>query len=269
MGNFLLFFQIYFHLVFFRYPRTPLYHLMYIFQRTGLDTEQQFNTISSLVSAIYASLDVFEFRGIYNHCGDTYSSSDIEITNKQSVRKLVTLVEKIKAIEVLGSIVKVPVVGTGSTPGCCHPIDEYKLLNELHPGNYSLMDAFQVSVGSCEESDVACHILSRIITVFPTYAVMDAGFLAVSKDSPELNFGTVVSPNTDLYIAGMSQEAGKLKLKTGKNRDMTTMFNVDDLVKILPAHSCHTAAFHPMYHLVRTVGNQSEVLKTITPCRGW
>ena len=119
------------------------------------------------------------------------------------------------------------------------------------------------------ESEVACYVLTRVITVCSNYLVVDAGFLAVSKDSPELNFGKVVYPDSGLYIAGMSQEAGKLKYKEGKEEDMKKKFKVGDLVRILPAHSCHTAAFHPNYHLVEEVDGEIIVQKTVKPCRGW
>jgi len=66
----------------------------------------------------------------------------------------------------------------------------------------------------------------------------------------------------------MSQEAGKLKWKSG-NEDFTRKFKTGDLVKILPAHSCHTAAFFPIYHCVREINGEITLQKKISPCRGW
>ena len=34
-------------------------------------------------------------------------------------------------------------------------------------------------------------------SVFEKYIVIDAGFLAISKDSPELNYGKVLAVSTD------------------------------------------------------------------------
>ena len=131
-----------------------------------------------------------------------------------------------------------------------------------------LLNFETVTMGSCTEAEVSCYVLSRVITVYDDYAIIDAGFLAISKDSPELNFGKVVS-HKDLFIAGMSQEAGKLKMTNKEGRKMTDILKVDDLVKILPAHSCHTAAFHPVYHLVKNDENGVTVINTLKPCRGW
>ena len=86
---------------------------------------------------------------------------------------------------------------TGSTPGCGYPVDEFKQLDELHPGNYCFYDYCQETLGSCKASDISAFVLSRVNSVFESYIVIDAGFLAISKDSPELNFGKVLAVSFD------------------------------------------------------------------------
>ena len=82
------------------------------------------------------------------------------------------------------------------------------------------------------------------------------------KDVPHFSY----QPNT---FSGMSQEAGKIKSRDD-SVDFTKSFKVDDLIRILPAHSCHTAAFHPHYHLMEKNENGEQVITdTISPCRGW
>ena len=140
--------------------------------------------------------------------------------NKDAVEKLVNLKAKIQDLKIDGiDQIEIPVIGTGSTPGksylkrffvrpylgCSQPIPEYEKLDEIHPGNYCFFDSTQVSLGSCSESDVACYVLSRVITIFPEYMVIDAGFLAISKDSPDLDFGTVLCENKNLYIRFVSR----------------------------------------------------------------
>ena len=67
----------------------------------------------------------------------------------------------------------------------------------------------------------------------------------------------------------MSQEAGKIKSRDD-SVDFTKSFKVGDLIRILPAHSCHTAAFHPHYHLMeKNGGGEQIIIDTIFPCRGW
>ena len=165
--------------------------------------------------------EVFEFVGLYSHCGHSYSRGiDVKSLNKDSVEKLANLKAKIQNLKIDGiDKIEIPVIGTGSTPGksylkrffvrpylgCSQPIPEYEKLDEIHPGNYCFFDSTQVSLGSCSESDVACYVLSRVITVFPEYMVIDAGFLAISKDSPDLDFGTVLCENKNLYIRFVSR----------------------------------------------------------------
>ena len=148
--------------------------------------------------------------------------------NKDSVEKLANLKAKIQNLKIDGiDKIEIPVIGTGSTPGksylkrffvrpylgCSQPIPEYEKLDEIHPGNYCFFDSTQVSLGSCSESDVACYVLSRVITVFPEYMVIDAGFLAISKDSPDLDFGTVLCENKNLYIRSGVGHSKNLSVK--------------------------------------------------------
>jgi len=249
------------------------------YERTGLDTVEKIEEIKEIAKILASNEKAFDFIGLYCHCGDTYNIanpgqtkipgkiSEIQRLNKNGVEKLITLKKGIEKIKINNKNIECKVVGTGSTPGCSNPVEEFKNLTEIHPGNYCFYDYFQVSIGSCQQNEVSCYVLSRVISVFKNYIVIDAGFTAISKDSPQLNFGHVIAPDEDLFISGMSQEAGKLKYST-KTEDMTKNFKIGDFVKILPAHSCHTAAFHPKY-FIKEKTEENLISHFVEPCRGW
>ncbi|CAG5086400.1 Oidioi.mRNA.OKI2018_I69.PAR.g11200.t1.cds [Oikopleura dioica] len=196
------------------------------YERSGINVEEEAK-ISKILSRLLAAPDRFTFMGIYNHCGHTYlrnkdsTVEKIEEMNKETVAKLKKLRDHLEdQFEDAAPIF----IGTGSTPGCGQPVDEFGELDELHPGNYCFYDYCQETLGSCKEADIGAFVLSRVNSVFESYIVIDAGFLAISKDSPELDFGKVLAPNDDMFISGMSQEAGKLKLKSG-DFDLRKDFN--------------------------------------------
>ena len=99
-----------------------------------------------------------DFLGLYCHCGDTYNitnpgqtkspgkNPEIQRLNKNGVEKLITLKNEIEKIQINNKNIECKVVGTGSTPGCSNPVEEFKNLTEIHPGNYCFYDYFQGNI---------------------------------------------------------------------------------------------------------------------------
>ena len=63
--------------------------------------------------------------------------------NKNGVEKLITLKNEIEKIQINNKNIECKVFGTGSTPGCSNPVEEFQKLTEIHPGNYCFYDYFQ------------------------------------------------------------------------------------------------------------------------------
>lgn len=68
-------------------------------------------------------------------------------------------------------------------------MDHYKSKNTKSENKLRKADSsesyFLVSIGSCQKNEVSCYVLSRVFSVFKDYIVIDAGFTAISKDSPQ------------------------------------------------------------------------------------
>jgi len=97
-------------------------------------------------------------------------------------------------------------------------------------------------------------------------AIIDAGAVALSKDvSPEHldpNFGYGLVCDLDLRplparLIALSQEHGKLAT--------STPLPVGTLVRVIPNHSCLTAAMYDRYHVI----DSGEIVDDWRPVRGW
>jgi D-serine deaminase-like pyridoxal phosphate-dependent protein len=145
-------------------------------------------------------------------------------------------------------------------------------IDEIRPGNYAFFDVFQTAIGSCSLDDVAFSILATVISSFPERqrAVVDAGALALSKDpgpthvDPGCGFGRIVSvddqhPLPGLRLTSISQEHGVVE---GPG---TVALQPGTRLRILPNHSCLSAACLDRYHVVRG----TEIVDEWRPFRGW
>jgi len=149
-------------------------------------------------------------------------------------------------------------------------------ITEIRPGNYVFFDAFQAAIGSCTLDDCAFSVLVTVIAAHPGRGVVltDGGAVAFTKDPGPTHvpgrrstFGPVFSPDLgrclDLDLAGLSQEHGKLKA-LDDDADLRAL-RVGDRLRVIPNHSCLTAAAHALHHVVRG----QEVEGSWVPVRGW
>ena len=125
-------------------------------------------------------------------------------------------------------------------------------VDEARPGNYVFFDYTQVQLGSCRVADCALTVLASVVSSASHHAVTDAGALALSKDAgpahkPQRTCGEIFEDyasarlSDSLRLTSLSQEHGKLSLPRP----------VGERLRILPNHSCLTAAQFDAYHVVR------------------
>src|SRR5207245_1358625 len=125
--------------------------------------------------------------------------------------------------------------------------------DEVRPGNYVFFDAFQATIGSCRMQDVAVSVLATVIGSYPDRgeAIIDSGALALSKDLgpdhvvPRFGYGVVCDLDLrplDARLVSVSQEHGKLAMRVPPP--------VGTRVRVMPNHSCLTAAMYDVYTIV-------------------
>lgn len=183
------------------------------------------------------------FDGILSHSGHSYHGrSPAEICGIAEEERAV-MVEFAQRLREDG--LKVPIVSVGSTPAMSHAAS-LEGVTEARPGNYAFYDYTQVVLGSCTLADCALAVQASVVSCQPggDHAVIDAGALALSKDvgselAPRRTMGEI--PDSDRYVASVTQEHG---VTSGP-------LPVGARVRIVPNHSCLTAAQFDEYVVVR------------------
>ncbi len=209
-----------------------------------------------------------DFRGILAHAGHSYDCGSPEAILRIAEQERDQTVSFAEQLRHRG--VEVAEVSVGSTP-TMRLVDSLEGVTEIRPGNYVFFDLFQAVIGSCVLEEVAFSVLSSVVGRYPDRGaiLLDAGALALSKDlgvgKGESSFGLLTHPQTGLAwaegcLAGLSQEHGKVSWE-----GVETMPQIGQRIRILPNHSCLSAALHPVYYVLRG----TDIVDTWRPCRGW
>jgi len=210
------------------------------------------------------------FRGLLTHAGHSYHARNVKEIVPIAVSELEALdrVATILSAQGIHGLVR----SIGSTP-TASAVTRIPPADELRPGNYVFYDAFQAAIGSCALADCAATVLTTIVGIYPQESrmIVDAGALAMSKDAgathihPDPGFGVVCDlamQPLPLEVRALSQEHGHVYGRPGANLDG---FRVGTKLRIIPNHSCLTAAMFDRYHVV----TNGEVVDEWKPARGW
>ena len=229
------------------------------YHRAGVDP----NDPDSATLAIALSRSpAVHFQGLLTHAGHSYNAHDVEEIRRIAAEETSSLT-RFRALIGLDDVTR----SIGSTP-TTSVVESFTDTDEVRPGNYVFFDAFQATLGSCSMADVAVSVLATVVGSYPERgeAIIDAGALALSKDvSPEHldpNFGFGIVCDAALHplsarLVSLSQEHGKLK--------MAAPPAVGTLIRILPNHSCLTAAMYDRYHVIEG----DAIVDEWRPVRGW
>jgi len=211
--------------------------------------------------------DMIRCRGLLTHAGHSYharSREEIAPIAEAEQQCLTRFAERLReeGIDVLCRS-----IGSTPTMNVAESIDA----DEIRPGNYLFHDVFQVTIGSCTLDDCAAWVAATIVGVYADRreAIVDCGSLGLSKDvgathvDPDPGFGVV----TDLAgvrlrcrLGSLSQEHGILSFESKEE-----IPPVGTMVRIIPNHSCLTAALHETFLVVEG----DEVVDEWFPSRGW
>lgn len=210
------------------------------------------------------------FRGLLTHAGHSYHAHNVKEIVPIAMSELEALDRVVTILSAQG--IHGLVRSIGSTP-TASAVTRIPPADELRPGNYVFYDAFQAAIGSCTLADCAATVLTTIVGIYPQESrmIVDAGALAMSKDAgathihPDAGFGVVCDlamQPLPLEVRALSQEHGHVYGRPGANLDG---FRVGTKLRIIPNHSCLTAAMFDRYHVV----TKGEVVDEWKPARGW
>jgi D-serine deaminase-like pyridoxal phosphate-dependent protein len=172
-------------------------------------------------------------------------------------------------------------ISIGDTPTCSvveDPVTDWDQIDEIRPGNFVFYDVEQAQrIGCCELDDVAVAVACPIVAKHPdrNELILYGGGVHLSKDrctvkmesgsedekktttTEKTIYGRVArsqqqtSPSSSsssllqwgdvidgMYLRSTSQEHGIVVVPSTENFDS---YNVGDILKVLPVHSCMTA----------------------------
>jgi D-serine deaminase-like pyridoxal phosphate-dependent protein len=212
-----------------------------------------------------ARSEAVRFQGLLTHAGHSYHARDVEEIRRVAAEEGACL-SRFRALlsdEGLADTRR----SVGSTP-TLSVVERFSECDEVRPGNYVFYDAFQATIGSCRLEDVAVSVLTTVVGSYPerNTLIVDAGALALSKDTgpdhviPHFGYGLVC--DLDLHplpmrVEALSQEHGKIATESN--------VPVGTRLRIIPNHSCLTAAMFDVYQIV----DQGRVVDQWKPVRGW
>ncbi|HXI14389.1 MAG TPA: alanine racemase [Thermoanaerobaculia bacterium] len=211
------------------------------------------------------------FRGLLTHGGHSYQATSRNEVAAVALEELAAVRRFNERLE--GEGLRSLTRSVGSTPTCVVAPD-FEGADEIRPGNYVFFDAFQAAIGTCALRDCAATVLTSIIGTYPEEGrlIIDAGALALSKDpgathlNPAAGYGVVCNDQLEplpLTIYSLSQEHGQVRLT---EPDMGGgKYQVGDRLRVVPNHSCLTAAMFDRYHVIEG----GAIVDEWTPARGW
>jgi len=229
------------------------------YHRAGVDPE---SPDSARLALAMARSERVHFQGLLTHAGHSYNARDVEDIRRIAAAESSSLTRFRAALGVNGIVRSI-----GSTP-TASIVERFDDCDEVRPGNYVFFDAFQARVGSCRRDDVAVSVLTTVVGSYPERGalIVDAGALALSKDlgpshlDPQFGYGVVCDLELRplaMRIAALSQEHGKIESRMH--------VPVGTRLRILPNHSCLTAAMYDRYHVLEN----GQVVDEWRPVRGW
>jgi D-serine deaminase-like pyridoxal phosphate-dependent protein len=224
------------------------------YHRCGVDPTS--SAALNLVKKIDNSPNL-NWKGILTHAGHSYSATSVEEIKKIAKQEQEVMVRFSKILRREGHTPET--ISIGSTPTITLADSFYEEITEIRPGNYVFHDYTQVILGVCDPSDCALTVLASIIGTYPDRFVIDAGATALSKDQGPTHrnqmcgFGQVIVDYDNsvfadgLRVDSLSQEHAKISV-IGESHDH---FNISDMIRILPNHSCLTANLFNNYIVVK------------------
>ncbi|HEX2061783.1 MAG TPA: alanine racemase [Thermoanaerobaculia bacterium] len=232
------------------------------YHRAGVDPD---SPDSVRLALAMARSERVRFQGLLTHAGHSYHARDAQEIRRVAAEEAACLT-RFRAL-LAGEGVADAWRSVGSTP-TASVVEQFSECDEVRPGNYVFFDAFQTTIGSCRLEDVAVSVLTTVVGSYPgrNTLIVDAGALALSKDTgpshidPEFGYGLVCDLELrplPMRLAALSQEHGRILAQSH--------VPVGTRLRIIPNHSCLTAAMYETYHIV----DRGRVVDAWRPVRGW
>ena len=223
-------------------------------QRAGIDPE---SPALLEIGRILGEAPTLRLGGVLTHGGQSYDcrgAAECRIVAVEERLAVATAAARLR-----GAGLPCPRVAPGSTPTAVHA-QSAEGITELRPGNYMFFDLHQLGIGACGVEDIAVSVLAQVVGHNRAHnrILIDAGALALSKDIgaqdqiPDSGYGWIFDSLGqarigDLRVTALSQEHGTIESDGPLPFDRLP---IGARLRVLPSHSCLTAAAYGHYNLV-------------------
>ena len=223
------------------------------YKRTGIEWNRT-EEVLDLAEQISKS-DRTNLIGLLAHSGHSYyvkSRDELALIYDTTVQRLKKIQERLYSEGFLGIQISI-----GDTP-TCSVVESFYDVDVIRPGNFVFYDIKQLTIGSCDEVDIALAVACPVVAKHKdrNEVVIYGGAAHFSKDYVEENgkkvFGYVVPfeknswglLNKINYLSSLSQEHGIVKVETA----LFEKTRVGDLLYILPIHACLAVNLFKRYY---------------------
>ena len=211
--------------------------------------------------------------GVLSHSGHSYAGRSV--ADMAAIAEAERLAITVAAARLREGGQAVPIVSLGSSPTAMHAA-RMDGVTEVRAGVYMFGDLFQGQIATHPPDDIAVTVLASVIGRRPdrNTLLLDAGALALSKDRStqaaprDWGFGRVLDAAGrplpgDPLVARAYQEHGEVHAGAPLPFERLA---VGARLRVVPNHSCLTAAAHDRYHVV---DGGREVIATWDRVNGW
>lgn len=211
-------------------------------------------------------------RGVVTHAGESYSALGHDALAAFAEQERAAAVAAAEALRAAG--LPCPVVSVGSTP-TAHFARDLTGVTEVRAGVYVFFDLVMAGLGVCDLDDIALSVLTTVIGHQPGWIIVDAGWMAMSRDRGtadqpvDQGYGLVCDlagrPFGDLIMLRANQEHGIIAVRPGRDAALPDL-PIGTRLRILPNHACATGAQFDGYEVTRAAGG---ALDHWSRFRGW
>ncbi|PCI04563.1 MAG: hypothetical protein COB78_09720 [Hyphomicrobiales bacterium] len=221
------------------------------------------------IAQVLSAGDRTHFKGIMTHGGHSYLAGERSEVVKVAESERHAVTHAAKRLSDLGIECEIVSVGSSPTVLWAEHLDG---VTEARAGVYLFWDLMQYALNVCELDDIAVSVLATVIghNRGAKTIVIDAGALAISKDIganknlPDAKYGYVCDASTlerigTLSVDAVYQEHGIIPVDDDA---MFELLPIGSMVRILPNHTCITAAPYDSYTVIegdKIIGEWSRI----------
>jgi D-serine deaminase-like pyridoxal phosphate-dependent protein len=212
--------------------------------------------------------------GVMTHAGSSYNCRSVDAIRTIAEQERAGAVHAANRLRAAGYAC--PTVSVGSTPTATFA-DHLTGVTEVRAGVYVFFDLVMAGLAVCAVDDIALSVLTSVIghQRDKGWTIVDAGWMAMSRDrgtssqAVDQGYGLVCDIDgrvlADYTVSGANQEHGIISHRSGDSARLLDV-PVGTSLRILPNHSCATAAQHSVYHVLSENGGVEDVWERFN---GW